>query len=107
MNNIENKIYENSKEFDSINQETNKTNQSNLQNLLEKNIELSEQILDLTKYIKKYIVWQKIFSWIKTVVIVTPIVFGIIYLIPYFKDFSNTMQKFSDVMKQAYSITPY
>ncbi len=106
MDNIEDKIYKDSIEFDLLSQKTDKVNQADLQGLLEKNIKLSEQILDLTLYIKKYIIWQKIFSWLKIIVILTPIIFGIIYLVPYFKDFSSQVQNFSDLMKQSYSITP-
>lgn len=51
-----------------------------LKNLLERNLALSQEILGLAKYAKSYIRWLKIFSWLKVLIIVIPIVLGIIYL---------------------------
>ena len=53
---------------------------NSLQGLLIKNLQVSEEILDLSKYIKRYIRWQKAFAWIKLLLIVIPIVWGLLYL---------------------------
>ncbi len=63
-----------------------------LNDLVRENIKVSQEILSLTKYIKKYIIWQKIFSWIKLFLIVVPIVLAFIYLPPVLKDFSESVQ---------------
>lgn len=63
-----------------------------LNDLVRENLKVSQEILSLTKYIKKYIVWQKIFSWIKLFLIVIPIILAFIYLPPFLKDFSASIQ---------------
>ncbi|HOZ53558.1 MAG TPA: hypothetical protein PK142_02675 [bacterium] len=63
-----------------------------LNDLVRENIKVSQEILSLTKYIKKYIIWQKIFSWIKLFLIVVPIILAFIYLPPFLKDFSASVQ---------------
>lgn len=58
----------------------------NLEDLLKKNIELSQEILGLARYIKNYVFWQQIFSWIKFALIAIPIILGLIYLPPLVRD---------------------
>jgi hypothetical protein len=53
-----------------------------LKKLLEKNIELTEEILKLTKSIKHFITFQKFMSFVYLLIIVVPIVLSIIYLPP-------------------------
>ena len=59
-----------------------------IKKLLEKNLELTEEIYKMVKGIKKYIFWQKVFSFLKILIIVVPIIIGIIYLPPLLKRFS-------------------
>ncbi|MCX6797858.1 MAG: hypothetical protein NTX66_01385 [Candidatus Falkowbacteria bacterium] len=54
--------------------------QNPLKILLAENLAISQEILDLAKYIKNYIRWQKIFGWLKVFLIVIPIVLGVLYL---------------------------
>jgi len=56
-----------------------------IKKLLEKNLELTEEIYKMVKGIKKYIFWQKVFSFLKILIIVVPIIIGIIYLPPLLK----------------------
>lgn len=53
-----------------------------LKKLLEKNIELTEEILKMTRSIKHFITFQKFMSFIYLLLIVVPIVLSIIYLPP-------------------------
>jgi hypothetical protein len=57
-----------------------------IKKLLEKNLELTEEIHKIVKSVKKYMLWQNIFSFLKILIIVVPIVIGIIYLPPLLKD---------------------
>lgn len=75
-----------------------------LEQLIQKNINLSQRVLDLTIYIKKYIFFQKIFGWIKFVVIMIPIILGILYLLPFFQSMAGEFQNLSDLLKQLHSI---
>lgn len=53
-----------------------------LKKLLEKNIELTEEILKMTKSIKHFVTFQKFMSFVYLLIIVVPIVLSIIYLPP-------------------------
>lgn len=53
-----------------------------LKKLLEKNIELTEEILKMTRSIKHFITFQKFMSFVYLLIIVIPIVLSIIYLPP-------------------------
>lgn len=55
--------------------------------LLRRNLEISEELLVKTNYIKSYVKWQKIFGLINFLIIIIPIVIGIIYLPPLIKDY--------------------
>jgi len=66
--------------------EENQINQSEeIKKLLEQNLRLSAEIYKQTKYIKGYVFWAQIFSVLKILIIVVPIVIGIIYLPPLLK----------------------
>lgn len=55
--------------------------------LLRRNLEVSEDILKKTDYIKEYIKWQKIWGVVKILVVVVPIVLGVIYLPPMIRNY--------------------
>lgn len=55
--------------------------------LLRRNLEVSEDILKKTDYIKKYIKWQKILGVVQILIVVIPIILGVIYLPPIIKDY--------------------
>ncbi len=64
-----------------------KTNNSSLERLLKKNIELNEKIYESCRKTEKYIHFIKSFGIIKTILFVIPIVIGILYLVPIMGDF--------------------
>lgn len=53
-----------------------------IKKLIEKNIQLSEEILELSKKTKKYLFIQQMFSVFKWLIIIVPLVLGILYLPP-------------------------
>ena len=57
-----------------------------LRQMLENNIALSQEILEIAVYIKKYIIWQKIFSYLKIFIIVVPVILALIYLPPILRE---------------------
>jgi hypothetical protein len=57
-----------------------------IKKLLEKNLELTEEIHKMVKSVKRYMLWQNIWSFLKILIIVVPITIGIIYLPPLLKD---------------------
>jgi hypothetical protein len=48
--------------------------------LLRRNLELSEKILEETSYIKKYIKWQQVWATVRLLILVIPIILGLLYL---------------------------
>jgi ferric iron reductase protein FhuF len=72
--------------LEEINKTTNNTAKDELTSLLRANLERSEEILKISQEIKSYIKWQNIWSILRFVIIVIPIVLGFIYLPPLIKD---------------------
>ncbi|MCF7795198.1 hypothetical protein K9M50_02475 [Patescibacteria group bacterium] len=68
------------------NQDQQKNQEIELEKLLKKNLAISQEVLSISKYVKKYIFWKKIIGIAKIVIIVVPIVLGIIYLPPMIED---------------------
>lgn len=63
-----------------------------IKKLLEKNLELTEDIYKKTKYIKKYVIIQQVLGVLKVLIIVVPIALGIIYLPPLLKNVYSQYQ---------------
>jgi hypothetical protein len=55
--------------------------------LLRRNLEISEEILKKTEYIKGYVKWQKVWAIINFSLIVVPIIIGLVYLPPLLKGY--------------------
>lgn len=66
-------------------------NQNNITNeqleLLRRNLELSEEILKKTDYIRSYVKWQKIWGVFNILIIAIPIIIGIVYLPPLIREY--------------------
>ena len=67
-------------------EEDKNSNNDDLKKLLELNLEKNEEILLISKDIKRYIKWQQIWSTLRFLLIAVPIVLGFIYLPPLLKD---------------------
>jgi hypothetical protein len=57
-----------------------------IKKLLEKNLELTKEIREMVRGIKKYIFWQRVWGVFKILIIIVPVVLGIIYLPALLKD---------------------
>lgn len=64
--------------------------------LLRRNLKVSEEILQKTDYIRVYIKWQKVWGVAKVIIIIIPIVIGVVYLPPLIKDY---IDQFSQLYK--------
>ena len=53
--------------------------------LLKENLEMSKEIRAMVRHINNYVAWQRIFGWIKVLLIVIPLIIGILYLPPFLK----------------------
>ena len=56
-----------------------------IKNLLKENLKLNQEIYKMVKDIKSFVFWQRIWGVVKILIIVAPIIIGIIYLPPLFK----------------------
>ncbi|MDD3711810.1 MAG: hypothetical protein PHP37_04385 [Patescibacteria group bacterium] len=83
-------IQENEKKTE---QNVEESNDLILFNLLKENLKVSREILDLSRYIKKYILWQKVIFWFKFVVILIPIILALIYLPPFLRGAFSSFQE--------------
>jgi len=57
--------------------------------LLRRNLEVSQEVLEKIEAIKVYIKWQKIWSTVRMLIIVIPIVVGFLYLPDFIKNYIN------------------
>ena len=73
---------------------------SDIRELLQENLRVSEEILEKTKYIKHYLKWQQIFGWVKILIIVVPLVWGLFYLPSlvqqYMGSYDSTLNNFTN-----------
>ena len=59
--------------------------------LLRRNLEISQEILVKTNAIKKYIKWQKVWSMVRLLLIVIPIILGFLYLPEFIKSYLSQL----------------
>ena len=59
--------------------------EEDIKKMLEKNQEMTTEILELSRKIKKYMVAQQVLGILRLLIIVIPIILGIIYLPPLLK----------------------
>ena len=50
--------------------------------LLENNTQDIKEIKAMVNHINTYVAWQKIFAWLKLIIIIIPLTIGLIYLPP-------------------------
>jgi len=53
--------------------------QRELQKLLEENLKISKELYEMTKKIKQWVAWQKVWGVLKILIILVPLTLGIIY----------------------------
>jgi hypothetical protein len=63
-----------------------------IKKLVEKNLEVSEEILKTVKYVKNYVFWARVYGFVKVLIIVIPLAIGIIYLPPLIKELFGQYQ---------------
>ncbi|MFZ5390701.1 MAG: hypothetical protein ACOZAJ_00270 [Patescibacteria group bacterium] len=71
-----------------------------LKELLEENLRYARDIYRDTERIKRYIFWGQVFSFIKILIVVIPLVWGFLYIQPYLKGAFNTYSSLFDLTAQ-------
>ncbi|MGE5425716.1 MAG: hypothetical protein ACM3PZ_01435 [Bacillota bacterium] len=57
-----------------------------LKELLKQNLEISKDMQAMIKHINSYVAWQRIFGWLKFILILIPIIIGVLYLPPFIRE---------------------
>jgi hypothetical protein len=76
-----------------VNKENDEGSEAGIKELIEKNLELSDEILRLSKKTNSYMMWQNVFSTLKLFIIVIPIIIGFLYLPPIIKEAIRAYQE--------------
>jgi len=74
--------------------EKNSNSLSELRELLKENIALTKELEERVLKINRWVTWQRVYFWVKIVVIVIPVAFGIIYLPPLFAEYFQQFKHF-------------
>lgn len=62
-------------------------NKEDLAALLQANLAMTKEIQAMVKHINTYVAWQRLFGWIKLILILVPLIIGVIYLPPLIRDY--------------------
>ncbi|MFZ4632539.1 MAG: hypothetical protein ACOYL8_05095 [Patescibacteria group bacterium] len=60
--------------------------------LVQLNLEKTEEVLKISQDIKNYIKWQRIWSMVRLILIIAPIILGIIYLPSLLKEYIDSFK---------------
>lgn len=77
-----------------INNEVSQSLLTEQNDLLRRNLKVSEEILKKTEAIKNYIKWQKIWSTIRLLIILIPLIIGFLFLPPLIKNYIDQFSSF-------------
>jgi hypothetical protein len=70
-----------------------KNNPSTIEELVKKNLELTQELKKQMEKIRRYFFWQRMFSIFYFIIIVGPIILGLIYLPPLLKNVVSPYQE--------------
>lgn len=70
--------------------------QEELKKLLQQNLKISKELLGTTKKINKYLLMQRVWGFLKILIIIVPIALGILYLPPIIK---NLVEPYQDLLR--------
>jgi len=59
--------------------------------LLKANLEMTKDIRAMVKHINNYVAWQRMFGWLKFLLILIPLIIGVMYLPPLLQDYYQQM----------------
>ena len=75
-----------------------KSIQERIAEMVETNLKVSEQILQTTLKIKKYILWLKIMNIVKVLLVVIPLILGFLFLSPYLKSMQSAFSTYGELL---------
>jgi len=55
--------------------------------LLKANLEMTKDIRAMVKHINNYVAWQRMFAWLKVLLILVPLIIGVMYLPPLLQNY--------------------
>ncbi|HNV97240.1 MAG TPA: hypothetical protein PKL13_02900 [bacterium] len=75
-------------------------NNQEIQQLLEENLKINQEILFLCKEIEHHNKLARIYGFVKTIIIVIPLIAGLLYLIPFFGQIFKGLDMYSQTMTE-------
>lgn len=75
-----------------------KGNSEQMEKLVEENLRLTREIYKMTKKINSFVVWSRIFGFLKVLLIIAPIILGIMYLKPILNLFGNAFAPYKELL---------
>ncbi len=58
-----------------------------LASLLQANLEMTKEIHAMVRHINSYVAWQRVFGWLKFLLLLIPLIIGVIYLPPLLREY--------------------
>lgn len=55
--------------------------------LLRANLEMTKEIHAMVRHINSYVAWQRVFGWLKFLLLLIPLIIGVIYLPPLLREY--------------------
>ena len=55
--------------------------------LLRANLEMTKEIHAMVRHINSYVAWQRLFGWLKFLLLLIPLIIGVIYLPPLLREY--------------------
>jgi len=68
---------------------------ADIKELMEENLRLTKEIYAMSKYMKRFVIWNQIFGVIKILLIAIPLILGIMYLPPLL---NQVMSQYQDLL---------
>jgi len=72
-----------------------------IEKLLRENLEYNKKIFEIAKRTKRFILWSEIFSVIKVLVFVIPLVLAVIYAVPILREALATYNQLMESLNKA------
>ena len=80
--------------------EENQITNQEIKTILEENLKLSKEIHSMCKDIERHNKLSRIYGFIRTAIIVIPLIVGILYLIPYFGQIFQGFETYKETMSE-------
>lgn len=71
-----------------------------IKSLIQENLRLNKEMYEMLKVVKRHAAWQKVFGFLKLLIILVPVVLGILYLPPILQEGISKLQGTIEKLQQ-------